>query len=564
MLRAVFLVASAVVFSCQTTQAGTGPQSTALVEPGEVPEQMRPQWEALLTAQAADPASTAVEQAANALLEEQPPPRVRASALLAKAERQYLLGADAEAIRLCDEGLALLPRSEGSSEGTREEAELETSLHRRLALALARGGEPERALELLTRLEGWGSIERLELRGARAVALDRKGESEAALAAFVAWRELLSDEDPAAGYASERIEALVGLLPRDVIEVLAEAAEGPLAADCLRATLGVDPGDAVPRWVRDCRRLPARIGILLPRSGKLAVLADAQFAAAVAAVSVLGRQRPVSFMWRDSGSSADGAREGANQLVADGAEVIVGPIGTSNVKAAYGAVGDGRFVIPGEGSGAVRGIAPTLEQRVEALLAHARANGASKVFLLAPDSGYGRRIQKARSIRDGIESNYLKIINYKSSETTFEPVLRGALEGLRGGGAILVADALPRTELIARQLRRADLRVAGGQIDSEGKEVMVMAMGEGWSPSGIDTTHASLDGVILAPVAHPDADSRAFEDEYQRQQGEAPNDQALLVWRALEAAWRGAAPTLDPQASLVQVRRGQLVALSTP
>lgn len=521
---------------------------------------MRPQWEALLTAQAADPASAAVEQAADALLDEQPPPRVRASALLAKAERQYLLGADAEAIRLCDEGLALLP----ASDGTREEAELETSLHRRLALSLARGGEPERALELLERLEGWGSIERLELRGARAVALDRKGDSEAALGAFVAWRELLGDNDPAAGYASERIEALVGHLPRNLIEVLVERAQGPLAADCLRATLGVDPGEGAPQWVRDCRRLPARIGILLPRSGKLAVLADAQFAAAVAAVSVLGRQRPVSFMWRDSGSGADEARDGANRLVADGAEVIVGPIGAGNVKAAHGAVGDGRFVIPGEGSGAVRGIAPTLEQRVEALIAHARASGSARVVLLAPDSGYGKRIQKAGAVRDAVDSNYLKIINYKSSETTFEPVLRDVLEGLRKGGALLVADALPRTELIARQLRRSQLRVAGGQVDSEGVEVLVMAMGEGWSPSAIDATHASLDGVVLAPVAHPDAESRAFEDEYRRQQGEAPNDQALLVWRALEAAWRGAAATLDPQASLVQVRRGQLVALSTP
>lgn len=548
------------IVSCQTSRAGQG----HTVDPGDVPVEMRDEWQALVDAQSGDRSASAVDAAADALLEQEPPAELRAEALAAKSERQYLLGNDGDAIALADQALAALgPEPERA---TKQRQQLMGSIQRLLALASTRSGEPERALALLDALERGGAttMDRLELRGARAVALDRKGDTAGALAAFVNWRELLADDAPEAGYAEERIAALVGHLDRATIEKLAAAAPGPDAGDCLRATLGQDPGDQAPEWVRKCRPLPARIGILLPRTGKLSALAEAQLAAAVAAVAVLGRSRPVSVMWRDSGSGADTAKAGAERLLADGAEVIIGPVGAGNVKAAVAVAGDERFLLPGERSGKTRGIAPTLEERAIALVEFARSSGASQIIFMTPDSGYGRRVKSIENSveKTGIKS--LKFIEYSASTTTFGPILAPHLDALRGGAVLIIADALSRTELIVRQVRREGLRVRGGNADKEGVEVTVMGTGEGLSPEAIGPKHASLDGVILAPVAFPDAASRAFEDAYFAQQQKRPDDQALLVWRALEAAWSGAATTLDPRPTLVRVQGSGVVAISKP
>jgi outer membrane PBP1 activator LpoA protein len=389
------------VVSCQTTRAGQGGPSTA---PGEVPTQLRDEWQALVDAKAGDRSDEAVDAAADALLEQEPPPELRAQALVAKAERQYLLGNDDEAISLVDEAAAVL----GGGESKQQE-ELVAAIQRVLALASTRGGDPMRALAQLDELEQSGGIDRLELRGARAVALDRKGDTAGALGAFVAWRELLADDTPEAADAPERIAGLVAHLDRATIEALAKSAPGPNAADCLRAALGTDPGAQAPDWVRACRPLPARIGILLPRTGKLSALSEGQLAAAVAAVTVLGRARPVSVMWRDSGSTPDTARAGAERLLADGADVIIGPIGASNVKSAITADSGSRFLLPGESAGTTRGVAPTREARALALVEFARSSGATEIRVLTPDSGYGRRV---KAIEKSLEPGHYKSLKF--------------------------------------------------------------------------------------------------------------------------------------------------------
>lgn len=536
--------------------------------PGEVPSQLRDEWQALVDAKSGDRSAEAVDAAADALLEQEPPPELRAEALVAKAERQYLLGNDDEAILLADEAGSLLggelsPEA-GSSSRAKQREQLIAAIQRVLALASTRGGDPTRALAQLDALEQNGSIDRLELRGARAVALDRKGDTAGALGGFVAWRELLADDTPEAAYAQERIAGLAAHLDRAAIEALAEAAPGPDAADCLRAALGTDPGEQAPNWVRACRPLPARIGILLPRTGKLAALSEAQLAAAVAAVTVLGRARPVSVMWRDSGSTPDTARAGAERLLADGAEVIIGPVGASNVKSAIAADSESRFLLPGESAGFTRGVAPTLEARALALVEFARSTGATEILVFTPDSGYGRRVKAIEKTLELGKLKSLKFIEYSSSTTTFAPILAPHAAALGRGTVVIIADALPRTELIVRQLRHDGFRVRGGSADREGTEVTVLGMGEGLSPDAIGAKHASLDGVILAPAAFPDAASRAFESEYFAQQQKRPDDQALLVWRALEAAWSGASFTHEPRPALVRVQGSGFVAVPTP
>ncbi|MFV8756677.1 ABC transporter substrate-binding protein [Nannocystaceae bacterium ST9] len=538
------------VVSCRSTKANG--ELGELVDPTAVPVELRDEWQALIDAQKADRESSSIDQAADALLGQDAPVEVHAQALHAKAERQYLVGNDADAIALADEALAKLGEGEAA-------APLRAAIRETLTLALVRGGDAGRALSELDRLEQAGAMSTIELRSARAVALDRQGDRERALAAFVAWRELLKGDEPDAGYAEERIAALVVGLDRATIETLAAQAPGPDAADCLRATIGIDPGDQAPAWVLGCRPLPARVGIMLPRTGKLAALADAQLAAAVASVTVLGRERPVAVIWRDSGSTPETSRKAADLMIADGAEVIVGPVGATNVRAAIEVAGSERLLLPGEGAGQARGVAPTLEQRARAMLEFA----GTKVVVMVPTNGYGERIRKALEKDAKSLGKTLKFIEYSPSTTSFGPIVSPVLPELRKGATLVIGDALSRTELIVRQLRREKLRVAGG-VDKEGDEFVVLTTAEGLAPDQLGKGHESLEGVVVAPVAWPDKRSRAFEDEFLRQQGSAPDDQALLVWRALDAAWSGASATHQPEATLLRVQGGKVVSLATP
>lgn len=534
-----------------------------LVDPDSVPVELRDEWQALVDAQQGDKSSTSVAQAADALLAEPDAPvELHVQALQAKAERAYLLGDDSEAITQSDAALAKLGELGDSATNDPKHEALSKAVHRTLALALVRGGDPVRALDELLWLEQAQAMPSDELRGARAIAYDRAGEQEKALETFVAWREVLGNDSPEAGYAEERIAALVVGLDRVTLERLATQAPGPDAADCLRATLGIDPGDQAPAWVLGCRPLPARIGILLPRSGKLAALADAQLAAAVAAVTVLGRERPVAVLWHDSGSTPETSRKAADRMVADGAEVIIGPVGATNVRAAIEVAGQDRFLLPGEGMAQARGVAPTLEQRAHALLERA-ATQSGPIVVLVPTNSYGERVRKALEAHAKKLGKSLKFFDYSPSTTSFGEVLKSALGSLGKGGAVIIPDALSRTELIVRQIRRSGFRVAGG-VDTQGTELMVLSTAEGLAPDQLGKGHESLEGVVVAPVAWPDKRSREFEVEYRRQQGSSPDDQALLVWRALEAAWSGAAVTHSPNAELLSVQGGQVVSLTTP
>src|SRR5690606_1971906 len=100
---------------------------------------------------------------------------------------------------------------------------------------------------------------------------------------------------------------------------------------------------------------------------------------------------PPPLQWRDSGSTTRSAEAAARALVGEGTRVLVGPIGAKNVTAVAGQVqGQAVVIVPGEGRGAAAGVAPSLEQRVRALVDRARAERRDRLVVLAPDNAYGR------------------------------------------------------------------------------------------------------------------------------------------------------------------------------
>jgi ABC-type branched-subunit amino acid transport system substrate-binding protein len=382
-----------------------------------------------------------------------------------------------------------------------------------------------------------------------------------ALAAYLGWRTRLV-AGAAAAYAESRAFALAGTMGSAAVgEVKAKLDGQPRA--CLDVMQGAALPDDAAEWVVRCRAPARRIGVLLPRTGPLSALADVQLAAAVAAAEVLAADEPGmgELIWHDSGSDAKTAADGAAALVAEGASVIVGPIGADNVRAVTKRLGRSAAIhVPGESVGEASGSAPSLEARVAALVDVALANKAERLIVLVPDNGYGKRVTAAAKARASARQSSVQVVVYPPNTTSFAPVLDPIVAGLGAKVGVLIGDQIQRTGLVVRQLAR-DGKGPGGSGKTKGP--VVLATAEGISDVEAKAGHDVLAGIWVAPAAAPTADTRRFTDAYVRAQGEPPSDQALLVFRALQSAAAGGAA----KAAAVHVARvegGRLVVQAPP
>ena len=530
---------------CKSTRSGGAPP--AALAPERVAPEYRREWEAVQEARTADPAGASVVAAADRLLARDPPINLRLAAIHAKVSHAYLLGDDAVVQRWSDQAAAAIDQAGGAAAVLDEgERRLLLDLRRLAALAAARGGDPAAGLARLEAAERAGAIGAAELWGARAAAHERQGERGEALVSYAEWRARLEVGSAEARYAEAKMGELVRGLPRSERVALRER-QGP-AAECLDASIGKVRADA-PSWTAACRGAGRRVGVLLPRSGPFAELANIHLAAAVAAVRVLAANggAEVEILWAESGATADEARAAALELRETGVDAVVGPVGAANVGAVApvfrGAV---KQVLLGESVDGVSGVAPSLEARCAALIAVARRLRVPGLVVVSPANAYGSRA--ARAIERAAAAEGLKVLHRRDfplETTSFAPVLAPALGDLRRGAALVVAHHVAGTALILKQAAREGLSATGA-----GAKLVTLATGESLRPAAVEP---ALEGTWLAPSAWESAESAEFAAAFAEQEGEPPGDQALLVWRALAASWRGEAPQPPPPA-LVKVK----------
>ena len=536
--------------SCRTTRGATEKPvflgDDRDLQSQDVSPAYREQWDKLQAARQRDPADPEVLEAAEALLARDPPLPVRLSAMQALVEYAYATGDDATAVIRADEALSLVEFD------PRRPPKVAVMLTLARVRALARGGDPARAVvalqdPVLNAREGLTVSER---HGLLAVASQRNADLLQAIVSFAQWRESLPDTEPAAAYAEDRILALSLGFDGKQIAQQAEGLEPSPARACLMARADPRsnaPGASAPAWVQRCHRGAHRIGVLLPRTGPLSALADTQLAAASVAIDVLEIERGVAF--RDAGSTPQQAVAAARALVADGADVLVGPVGPSNVRAvARGLGGRVAMVVPGESVGTAAGVAPTLESRIAALVRRAKALDAKRVVVAAPENSYGDRAVKAIKAKvQGKFDKALIIQRYPPKTTSFAPTLAPLLPALTKGAVLMVPDHVARVELLVRQLARSGSNAA-----------VVMTTAEGAGPDAFGRGHEVMDGLWVAPAAAEGAATRAFVRAYGEAQNEPPGDQALLVFYALRRALLGEAAG-GAAAAVVRVEDGRLV-----
>jgi len=533
-----------------TNHPGSGPKYLGDFRgvPTEVDPAFAEPWDALQTALAKDPGSAETAAAADRLLAAGPPFELRMWGVQAKAQHAYANGDDPGAVAMVDQVLAAAP-PEAAPDAV-------SALALVRARALVRSGDATRALAAIDEaaLVREGVVMPSEAAALRAIALDRAGKTDA-LRAYVRWRATIEVDDAAAAYAERRAAALATTMGARATALAAEAEQGPVK-QCLTALAGQPTATDGAPWVARCRAAPQRIGILLPRTGPLAALADAQLAAATASIAMLAPLHPRNgeVLWHDAGADAASAADGAAALVASGATVIVGPLGPAAVRAARARVGASvRLLTPGEPVGETGGAAPTLERRVAALVEVARDQKIDHVILLAPDSAYGKRAQAAATAHLAKSSmGKPKVVVYPVGTTSFASFTDAIAKGLDKRTAILVADHVSRTEMVVRQLAR------DGKGPGSKNAPLFLATAEGISDAEAGVGHDVFAGMFVAPTAATTPAVRAFADAYQSAEGVPPPDHALLVHRALSIAFDGAEAGEAPVA-IVRVEGGKLV-----
>ena len=142
---------------------------------------------------------------------------------------------------------------------------------------------------------------------------------------------------------------------------------------------------------------PIRVALLLPLSGPEASLGAAMLDAAQLALFDVGPPR-MTLMPRDTHGDADTAAEAANDVLGEGAEIILGPVFSSAVRAVAAparsrdvnvvafstdrsVAGDGTFLL-----------AFMSDQQVDRVVNYAHQQGLSRYAALVPETAYGEDV----------------------------------------------------------------------------------------------------------------------------------------------------------------------------
>ena len=175
---------------------------------------------------------------------------------------------------------------------------------------------------------------------------------------------------------------------------------------------------------------PVKVGLLLPMSGKHKQLGDSMLKAAQMALFEIGHTN-MELIPRDTGGTANGAREAARAVVDSGAQLILGPVFAPAVRAAKPITNSARvnmiafstdWTLAG-GNTYMMGFLPF--DQVERIARYSASRGITNVGILSPNTDYGQIVTSAfKTIapRNGITIS--QNMNFRTGTTNLAPVVR--------------------------------------------------------------------------------------------------------------------------------------------
>lgn len=281
--------------------------------------------------------------------------------------------------------------------------------------------------------------------------------------------------------------------------------------------------------------LPMRRGmkaaLLVPMTGQSAAVGQALFNAAQLALFEVGGDA-FSIQPFDTRGTPEGAVKAAQVATAQGADIILGPLFSADVKAAAPlAVQSGTTMVSfttdrsAAGNGVfVLGFLP--RSQVARVVGHARAHGINRFAVLAPDNDYGRTIANAyQAVVTGSGAMVTRAEFYDPRAEDFA----AAVERLIAGGpgafeALLLPDVPARVRKVAMAL------VVQG-VDPARVQLLGTML---WADDAMLAGEPALAGAWYP--APPQAAHEDFVQSYQRAFGTRPPAIASLAYDATAVA----------------------------
>lgn len=328
---------------------------------------------------------------------------------------------------------------------------------------------------------------------------------------------------------------LIGLLglaacaPQKVAEPTAETQPAPDIAESLPPTETLPP---VPGGDLTLPGAEARVALLLPLTGRHAKVGQALLNAAQLALFDTPEQR-FALLVRDTGGTPQGAVAAANDALADGASLILGPLFATEVQAmAWEAQSRGVAVVSfsndrevAGGGVFVMGLNPRLQ--VERVVAYASQQGLQRFAVLAPASAYGDAVMRA--MQQAVARNGAQL----TRALTYDPSIGDASAEVRS----LAEYDRRRQALIAERQRLA------GRDDAESRRALRQLEGlDTLGPPNYDAVMLPSGGQSLLALA-PLLPYYDIDPDEVRYLGTALwDDPALAAEPALIGGWFAAPP----------------------
>lgn len=273
-----------------------------------------------------------------------------------------------------------------------------------------------------------------------------------------------------------------------------------------------------------------RIGLLLPLSGPSAEAGRALLDAAQMALFDMPDDR-VLLMPRNTESEADGGPRGAAEAVLnDGAEIILGPLFSTQVAAVAEAARTRNVPVISfssdrsvAGNGVyVMGFTP--EEQVERIVAYAAAQGLSKFAVLTPENAYGRVVSNSFDAAvQKANGTVVKQGTYPDQGDATRSAQRFMSGGANYDALLLAAGSVPRLRAIAPSL---------GYYNLDPTKVRVLGTGV-WDDSGVLGEPTLVGAWFSAPGAEAKAN---FADRFSKSYGRRPPVIASLGYDAVSLA----------------------------
>ncbi len=284
--------------------------------------------------------------------------------------------------------------------------------------------------------------------------------------------------------------------------VTAASLVGGFTGACVSSLPGIETSAPVPQAAAPAvgnviGTGSVKIALLLPLSAGGQAGAAALSLRNAAELSIAEFQNPnIQILVKDDKGSSEGAREAAQQALAEGAELIIGPLFAASVQAAgQVARAANRPVIAfsTDASVATRGVfllSFMPENEVDRIVAYAAGQGRRSFAALIPESAYGNvceaAFQQAVAARGG---RLVALERYPADKARLEPQVQRVASVVSGAApqadALFVpdgGDTLPAVAqvLLASGFAPARVRLLGTGVWNDPRVFQIAALQGGW------------------------------------------------------------------------------------